>query len=550
MNFSFEGNYKPRRNINLGGVRKVDDKKSLMVKAQLERKQREQERLRLKSAERIQAFYRGRKQAALIRQTLRHEFESVVRTEPIDMITLTRQLLLFYQPEKDTAYLEQYAAQLTVMPTGDSWVWLVCLLIKKVLLPSIKHPSASHLFSRLLNDSDHHIRIMTFTLYHTSVFKTIKEAFELFPDTVESILYQYVVFYPPYDYPTSSLMEQYGGRNRHAIYMTRPALLECITRQLLTDPFFFDHFNNRSAVVHAWSTQLPLKDMLATVIDLFPSYNLDPEDIAGLLINLTEMGEADSGKHLSGVLTMYAKAVQLLLTHLPLSYLTDMSKETIIDQDSSDDDDDNDDDDVVMQEAKQPSLVISPLILARLESLYASDRIHELLYSFIQQQQSDIESIASFFNTLMLRWPSKKDSILNTLLYKSRQKTTQPLIHVLWESWSTTAMVFNEEHIMLHLDTAVKSLMDGNQWSILYLLCEVYARLLLTMGDDEFFSTKNPLELNQVVGLSRQLKHIAFIMFWRANTMDLTQTIGMTGIQLSQLRSSVTHLLQQIHMRE
>ncbi|KAI8085862.1 uncharacterized protein B0P05DRAFT_534008 [Gilbertella persicaria] len=192
------------------------------------------------------------------------------------MIILTRQLLLFYQPEKDTAYLEQYAAQLTVMPTGDSWVWLVCLLIKKVLLPSIKHPFASHLFSRLLNDPDHHIRIMTFTLYHTPVFKTIIDQ----------------------------------------------------------------------------------------------------------------------------------------------------------DSDSSDDDDDNDNDDVVMQEAKQPSLVISPLILARLESLYASDRIHELLYSFIQQQQSGIESIASFFNTLMLRWPSKKDSILNTLLYKSRQKTAQPsMIH-------------------------------------------------------------------------------------------------------------------------
>ena len=54
MNFSFEGNYKPKRSINLGGVRRVDDKKSLMAKAQLERKQREQERLRLKSAGRIQ----------------------------------------------------------------------------------------------------------------------------------------------------------------------------------------------------------------------------------------------------------------------------------------------------------------------------------------------------------------------------------------------------------------------------------------------------------------------------------------------------------------
>lgn len=55
MNFNFEGNYKPRRNINLGGVKSVDDKRSLMAKAQAERKAREQDRLKVKSAQRIQA---------------------------------------------------------------------------------------------------------------------------------------------------------------------------------------------------------------------------------------------------------------------------------------------------------------------------------------------------------------------------------------------------------------------------------------------------------------------------------------------------------------
>jgi ubiquitin-protein ligase E3 C len=76
----------------------------------------------------------------------------------------------------------------------------------------------------------------------------------------------------------------------------------------------------------------------------------------------------------------------------------------------------------------------------------------------------------------------------------------------------------------------------------------------LTIGDDEFLAKNavntNPLELKQVIELSGQLKNISFVMFWRANTMDLSQHIGLTGIQLSQLRTSVTHLLQQIHMRE
>lgn len=54
MNFNFEGNYKPRRNINLGGIKRVEDKKSLMLKAQAERKARELERRKLKSAQQIQ----------------------------------------------------------------------------------------------------------------------------------------------------------------------------------------------------------------------------------------------------------------------------------------------------------------------------------------------------------------------------------------------------------------------------------------------------------------------------------------------------------------
>lgn len=54
MNFSFEGNYKSKRNINLGGVKANEDKKSLLIKAQNERKARELERLKLKSATRIQ----------------------------------------------------------------------------------------------------------------------------------------------------------------------------------------------------------------------------------------------------------------------------------------------------------------------------------------------------------------------------------------------------------------------------------------------------------------------------------------------------------------
>lgn len=46
-------------------------------------------------------------------------------------------------------------------------------------------------------------------------------------------------------------------------------------------------------------------------------------------------------------------------------------------------------------------------------------------------------------------------------------------------------------------------------WCILYLLCELYMRLLLTIGDDEFFDKKNTnkqLSLSDIVTFSNHLK--------------------------------------------
>lgn len=108
---------------------------------------------------------------------------------------------------------------------------------------------------------------------------------------------------------------------------------------------------------------------------------------------------------------------------------------------------------------------VSPLIRARLELLYDSDRVNNLLYRFMQLASSvkgsseAIQSISSFFNTLMLRWPMKKDIILNTLLYKSAN--THHLLQILWNSWSTSneAVLFKkDETIVDSLSEAVRSI--------------------------------------------------------------------------------------------
>jgi hypothetical protein len=52
----FDGSFKAKRTINLGGNKQQVDKQKLLRQAQEERRLREAERLRLKSAERIQVL--------------------------------------------------------------------------------------------------------------------------------------------------------------------------------------------------------------------------------------------------------------------------------------------------------------------------------------------------------------------------------------------------------------------------------------------------------------------------------------------------------------
>ena len=47
----------------------------------------------------------------------------------------------------------------------------------------------------------------------------------------------------------------------------------------------------------------------------------------------------------------------------------------------------------------------------------------------------------------------------------------------------------------------------AQQWEMLALLCELFSRVLLTTGDDEFFEDgKNPLNLGEVIKMSACLR--------------------------------------------
>ena len=90
-------------------------------------------------------------------------------------------------------------------------------------------------------------------------------------------------------------------------------------------------------------------------------------------------------------------------------------------------------------------------------------------------------------------------------------------------------------------------------------MTDVYTQTLLTMSDDEFFSSdslvtsasaihKNPLTIDEVVSFSKQLMNIAFMLYWFENSFQgVEQSSFLTW---ESIRDKITKLLTAIHARE
>ena len=105
-------------------------------------------------------------------------------------------------------------------------------------------------------------------------------------------------------------------------------------------------------------------------------------------------------------------------------------------------------------------------------------------------------------------------------------------------------------------------------WPPLLFLVDLYTQALLTMGDDEFFSlssslsasapssstasARNPLTLDEITLLSKQLMNIAFTLYWREDQTNVQNSFvpGITNLRWETVRERVTKLLQAIHARE
>ena len=150
---------------------------------------------------------------------------------------------------------------------------------------------------------------------------------------------------------------------------------------------------------------------------------------------------------------------------------------------------------------------------------------------------------------------SDRESVLTTTLFTGDGASGQSgqIVRELWRGWVRSSVVarnIGTTRGSAGADSALRALRMHApvEWSMLTILCELYSRALVTLGDDEFYpeGSRNPLSIDDVLTLSAHLRNLAFAMYW----YSVEGKLPGTHLDLMDLRSLVTRLLQQLHTRD
>lgn len=227
--------------------------------------------------------------------------------------------------------------------------------------------------------------------------------------------------------------------------------------------------------------------------------------------------------------------------------------------------------------------------LTRLQIIVSQDHLSALLTASAKHPTSTREALCAFLASSLQSWDVQtQEKILACVAYgyggssstQSRAPSTHSiggLVRELWRGWirgsklarglSNEALQGRRALIAILSDESLKS-----AWPCLIVLCHLYSRSLLTIGDDEFYpdegrhtssiassnasGMRNPLTLDEVITLSGLLRNLAFAMYWfegtggTLNDLSHDYVTGMGKMDLLSLRDIVTRLLQQLHQRD
>ena len=215
-----------------------------------------------------------------------------------------------------------------------------------------------------------------------------------------------------------------------------------------------------------------------------------------------------------------------------------------------------------------PPPTLDPRTQKRLSTIPDVKHLNALLSASHRHPSTQLNLI-SFFLSLGTVWPARRERILSTLVVY----TGGGLVRELYRGSVRASPLGRDDNpgslmgmpsmLLFIFFTLLIVLIDpshASSWPPLLFLADLYTQSLLTMGDDEFFSSaattaptapRNPLTLDELTAFSRKLLNIAFTLYWREDQTNV-QEGGVPGVNLKWegVREKVTKCLQAIHARE
>ena len=200
----------------------------------------------------------------------------------------------------------------------------------------------------------------------------------------------------------------------------------------------------------------------------------------------------------------------------------------------------------------------------RLQTLPSPAHLNSLL-TVSQRHPATHASLIAFFVTVNITWPMHKDRILSAVVVSTGGGFVRGLYREYVRSsplgrddnpGALTGM-FSDSMIFIFLTRFVDP-SYSSAWQPLLFLADLYTQSLLTIGDDEFFSTatsstapRNPLTLDEIIVFSRKLLNIAFALYWREDQGNIKER-DVPGVNMNWelAREGVTKCLLAIHARE
>ncbi|KAJ3088054.1 hypothetical protein HK102_009664 [Quaeritorhiza haematococci] len=372
------------------------------------------------------------------------------------------------------------------------------------------------------------------------------------------------------------------GANSHPPFKSR-LLIELIS-EVLTIPLFPNRISIEALT--QFSMLLPFEDVLLAVASISknPSaeqitvdhdrsllkrierqrFSTDTDPYVALLANVLAFGSkriAKGGKH---VLASYVETLHVLLSRMPSRYLNTFEEKTPLT--AFEDDEDVDDEDDVGPKPMSLSTYddqkpIDPRLIKWLSVMFEQPHLLTIIGSMRNSSFSEdmmdenspfitsrhyTEISCNLLMSLISRCSGEKMGILNTLLFGTLDGS---MIEHLWSTFTSCELASRVSAPRMSVEVITEPAYSSS-WGVVALLSELMSRMMLTMGDDEFFDPeKRILPVAEVIQLSGMLRNIAFCLWWNEATWPQNTTLQSGSLKITYMKQLFTKLLQQLHAR-